>query len=152
MGSDNLFMAGAHVAHDCHIGNHVVFANGASLAGHVTVEDHATLGAYVGVHQYCRVGRHAFLGAFAVLVKDGLPFALSAGNHATCFGPNTIGLKRKGFTREQIDAIHHAFRLLLASKLNTGQAMMKIREELGGRPEIDYLIRFVEESKRGVAK
>jgi UDP-N-acetylglucosamine acyltransferase len=152
VGSDNLFMVGSHVAHDCHVGSHVIMANGASLAGHVLIEDHATLGAYVGVHQFCRVGKYAFVGAYAVLVKDALPYATSAGNHATCYGPNVIGLRRKGFSNEQIHAIHQAFRLLLQSKLNTAQAVEAIRAELGGRPDIDYLIKFIETSERGVAK
>lgn len=152
VGSDNLFMAGAHVAHDCHIDNHVIFANGAALSGHVRIEDHVTLGAYVGVHQFCRVGKYAFLGAYAVVVKDALPFATTAGNHAKCFGPNVIGLRRKGFTAEQIGAIDHAFRLLLSSKLNTSQALEQVKHELRGRPEIEYLVDFIETSVRGVTK
>lgn len=152
IGSDNLFMAQAHVAHDCRIGNNVIFANGASLAGHVIVEDHATLGAYAGVHQFCRVGRHSFIGAYSVVVKDALPYARTVGNHARCYGPNTLGLRRKGFSDDERTRIARAYRLLLNSKLNTAQALDAIREELGGWPEIDYLISFVESSQRGVTK
>ncbi|HJZ67514.1 MAG TPA: acyl-ACP--UDP-N-acetylglucosamine O-acyltransferase [Blastocatellia bacterium] len=152
IGSDNLFMAQAHVAHDCRIGNHVIFANGATLAGHVNVEDHATLGAYSGVHQFCRVGRHAFIGAYSAVVKDALPYARTVGNHAKCYGQNTLGLKRRGFSGDEIRRITHAFRLLLASKLNTSQAVEAIKRELSGWPEIDYLIEFIETSKRGVTK
>jgi len=152
IGSDNLFMAQAHVAHDCHIGNHVIFSNSAALAGHVVVEDHATLGAFSGVHQFCRVGKYAFIGASAVVVKDALPYARSAGNHARCYGPNTIGLKRQGFASEVIRRIDHAFHLLLAAKLNTTQAVERIKAELSGHAEIDYLIRFIESSERGVTK
>ncbi|HEY3136701.1 MAG TPA: acyl-ACP--UDP-N-acetylglucosamine O-acyltransferase [Blastocatellia bacterium] len=152
IGSDNLFMAQAHVAHDCRIGNHVIFANGATLAGHVDVEDHATLGAYCGVHQFCRVGRHAFIGAYSAVVKDALPYARTVGNHANCYGQNTIGLKRCGFSSDEIRRITHAFRLLLASKLNTTQAIEAIKRELSGWPEIDYLVEFIETSKRGVTK
>src|ERR1700742_4200594 len=152
IGSDNLFMAQAHVAHDCHIGNHVIFANVASLAGHVVVEDHATLGAFSGVHQFCRVGKHAFIGASAVVVKDALPYARSAGNHAKCYGANSIGLKRQGFSADAIRRISHAFHLLLSSKLNTTQATEQIKAELSGHPEIDYLIEFIETSQRGVTK
>ncbi|HJQ69129.1 MAG TPA: acyl-ACP--UDP-N-acetylglucosamine O-acyltransferase [Blastocatellia bacterium] len=152
IGSDNLFMAQAHVAHDCHIGNHVIFANGASLAGHVVVEDYATLGAFAGIHQFCRVGRHAFIGAGSVVVKDALPFARTVGNHARCYGQNTLGLRRKGFTDAEIRRISRAFRLLLAAKLNTTQALEAIRQDLGGWPEIDYLISFIESSERGVTK
>jgi UDP-N-acetylglucosamine acyltransferase len=152
IGSDNLFMAQSHVAHDCRIGNHVIFANGASLAGHVVVEDYATLGAYAGIHQFCRVARHAFIGAFSVVVKDALPYARTVGNHARCFGQNTLGLRRRGFSQDEISRISHAFRLLLAAKLNTSQAVERIKRELGGWPEIDYLIEFIESSERGVTK
>jgi UDP-N-acetylglucosamine acyltransferase len=152
IGDDNLLMVQAHVAHDCQVGNHVIMANGASLAGHVIVEDHATLGAYVGVHQFCRIGKYAFIGAYAVVVKDALPYALSAGNHARCYGPNRVGLKRKGFTPEQLRAIDRAFYLLLAAKLNTSQALEALRRELGTVAEIQYLIEFIETSKRGVVK
>jgi UDP-N-acetylglucosamine acyltransferase len=152
IGDDNLLMVQAHVAHDCHLGNHIIMSNCAALAGHVVIEDHATLGAYVGVHQFCRIGKYAFIGGAAVVVKDALPYALSAGNHARCYGPNTIGLRRKGFTKEQLQAIDHAFHLLLSSKLNTTQAVEALRRELGGVPEIQYLINFIETSKRGVVK
>jgi UDP-N-acetylglucosamine acyltransferase len=152
IGSDNLFMAQSHVAHDCRIGDRVIFANGASLAGHVVVEDHATLGAYAGIHQFCRVGRHAFIGAYSVVVKDALPFARTVGNHARCYGQNTLGLRRRGFPEDEIKRITHAFRLLLAAKLNTSQALEVIKRELSGWPEIDYLVEFIESSERGVTK
>ena len=152
IGSDNFFMAQAHIAHDCRIGNHTIFANGATLAGHVIVEDHATIGAYSGVHQFCRVGKHAFIGGYSVVVKDALPYARTVGNHARCYGQNTLGLKRSGFTREEIGRITHAFRLLLAAKLNTSQAVEAIKKELSGWPEIDYLVEFINASQRGVTK
>jgi UDP-N-acetylglucosamine acyltransferase len=152
IGSDNLFMAQSHVAHDCRIGDHVIFANGASLAGHVIVEDYVTLGAYSGVHQFCRVGRHAFIGASSVVVKDALPYARTVGNHARCYGQNTLGLRRRGFSSEEMRRISHAFRLLLAAKLNTTQALEVIKRDLSGWPEIDYLIEFIETSSRGVTK
>jgi UDP-N-acetylglucosamine acyltransferase len=152
IGSDNLFMAQAHVAHDCVIGSHVIFANAASLAGHVLVEDYVTIGAFAGIHQFCRVGKHAFIGASSVVVKDALPFARTAGNHARCYGQNTIGLRRQGFSDEQTRRISSAFRLLLAAKLNTTQAVEAIRRELSGSPEVDYLVQFIESSARGVTK
>jgi UDP-N-acetylglucosamine acyltransferase len=152
IGSDGLFMAQVHIAHDCRIGNHVIFANGATLAGHVLVEDYATLGAYAGVHQFCRVGKHAFIGGYSVVVKDALPYARTVGNHAKCYGQNTLGLRRKGFSVEQIRRIAHAYRLLLAAKLNTTQALEVIKRELSGSPEIDYLVEFIETSERGVTK
>ena len=152
IGSDNLFMAQSHIAHDCLIGSHTVFANGATLAGHVIVEDCVTIGAYSGVHQFCRVGKHAFIGGYSVVVKDALPYARTVGNHARCYGQNTIGLRRRGFSTEEIRRITHAFRLLLAAKLNTSQAVEAIKGELTGWPEIDYLVEFIEGSTRGVTK
>ncbi|MEK6409472.1 MAG: acyl-ACP--UDP-N-acetylglucosamine O-acyltransferase [Acidobacteriota bacterium] len=152
IGSDNLFMAQVHIAHDCIIGSHTIFANGATLAGHVVVEDYATIGAYGGVHQFCRVGRHAFIGGYSVVVKDALPYARTVGNHARCYGQNTLGLKRHGFGSEEIHRIAQAFRLLLAAKLNTSQAVEAIKRDLSGWPEIDYLVEFIETSERGVTK
>jgi len=152
VGDDNLFMAQAHVAHDCVVGSHNIFANCASLAGHVTIADHIMLGAYVGVHQFCRVGHHAFIGGYSKVVKDALPFARTDGVDAKCYGANTIGLRRQGFSNEAIRHIQRAFFLLLASKLNTTQALERIRTEMAGIPEIDYLIEFIETSERGVTK
>lgn len=152
VGNNNLFMAQTHVAHDCIVGSHNVFANGASLAGHVTMEDHAILGAFVGVHQFCRVGSYAFIGAFSKIVKDPLPYARTDGTEAKCYGANTIGLRRKGFSNEAIRQIQRAFTLLLNSRLNTSQALERIKAELAGSPEIDYLIEFIEKSERGITK
>lgn len=152
VGDDCLIMAQAHVAHDCHVGSHVIMANAATLAGHVTVEDGANVGAYSGVHQFCRVGREAYVGGYSVVVKDALPFALTVGNHAKCYGLNTVGMKRRGYPSETIEALHHAFRLLLTSKLNTTQALAAIREELRGPAEVEELLRFIETSQRGVVK
>lgn len=152
IGADNLFMAQVHIAHDCRIGNHVIFSQASALAGHVIVEDYATLGAFSGVHQFCRVGRHAFIGASSVVVKDALPYARTVGNHARCYGQNTIGLRRRGFSAEEIRRIAHAFHLLLTSKLNTTQATERIKAELAGDAEIDYLVQFIESSERGVTK
>ncbi|MET0624558.1 MAG: acyl-ACP--UDP-N-acetylglucosamine O-acyltransferase [Pyrinomonadaceae bacterium] len=152
IGDDCLVMAQAHVAHDCRVGDAVIMANAATLAGHVTVEDGANVGAYSGVHQFCRVGREAYVGGYSVVVKDALPFALTVGNHARCYGLNTVGMKRRGYPQETVEALHHAFRLLLSSKLNTTQALARIREELGVSPEVVELVRFIESSQRGVVK
>ena len=152
VGDDCLFMAQAHVAHDCLVGDHVIMANAATLAGHVVVEDGANIGAYSGVHQFCRVGREAYVGGYSVVVKDALPFALTAGNHAKCYGLNTVGMKRRNYPRKTIDALHHAFRLLLSSKLNTTQAVARIREEIRDSDEVAEVVRFIETSERGVVK
>ncbi|MDQ3749744.1 MAG: acyl-ACP--UDP-N-acetylglucosamine O-acyltransferase [Acidobacteriota bacterium] len=152
IGDDNLLMAQAHVAHDCQIGNEVIMANAATLAGHVEIADRASIGAYSGVHQFCRIGLEAFVGGYSVIVKDALPFAISQGNHAKCYGLNRLGLKRRGYQRETIEKLHRAFHLLLSAKLNTTQAVEKIREEIKDCTEVELLIEFIETSKRGVVK
>ncbi len=153
IGSHNLFMAYAHIAHDCHIGDHTLFVNGATLAGHVTVEDHATVGAFCPVHQFCRIGRYAYVAAYTVVTQDVLPYSKTVAPRETrCYGVNTIGLERNGFSRERVEKIERAFRLLLRSKLNTGEALEKIRAELRGAEDVDYLVRFVESAERGIAR
>jgi UDP-N-acetylglucosamine acyltransferase len=151
IGDDCFLMAQAR-GHDCLIGNNVIMANAATLAGHVRVEDGANIGAYSGVHQFCRVGREAYIGGYSVVVKDALPFALTVGNHATCYGLNKVGMRRRGYSRETLDTLHHAFHLLLSAKLNTSQAIERIREEITNAPEVDELVQFVETSQRGVVK
>src|SRR5689334_14395444 len=152
IGDDCFLMAQAHVAHDCLIGNDVIMANAATLAGHVTVYDRANIGAYSGVHQFCRVGREAYIGGYSVVVKDALPFALTVGNHAKCYGLNKVGVRRRGYSKETIASLHHAFHLLLSSKLNTTQAIAQIRHEIANVPEVEELVSFVESSQRGVVK
>ena len=152
IGDDNLLMAQAHVAHDCEVGNGVIMANAATLAGHVTIEDGANIGAYSGVHQFCRIGRESFVGGYSVIVKDALPFAISQGNHAKCYGLNALGMKRRGYPKATIERLKHAYHLLLTAKLNTSQAVERIKAEIEGCAEVDLLVRFIEESKRGVVK
>src|SRR6266850_910607 len=151
-GDDCFFMAQAHVAHDCLIGNQVIMANAATLAGHVIVSDGANIGAYSGVHQFCRVGREAYIGGYSVVVKDALPFALTVGNHARCYGLNTTGMKRRGYSAAVIHSLHRAFHLLLSSKLNTSQALEKIAEEIKDSAEVERLAEFIRSSSRGVTK
>ena len=152
IGDDCLIMAQAHIAHDCLIGNGVIMANTATLAGHVVIEDRANIGAYSGVHQFCRVGKEAYIGGYSVVVKDALPFALTVGNHAKCYGLNITGMKRRDYSRATIDALHHAFHLLLSAKLNTTQAVERIKQEIAGVAEVSDLLQFIETSKRGVTK
>jgi UDP-N-acetylglucosamine acyltransferase len=152
IGNDCLIMAQAHVAHDCIIGDGVIMANAATLAGHVLIEDRANIGAYSGVHQFCRVGKEAYVGGYSVVVKDALPFALTVGNHARCYGLNVTGMKRRGYSGQVIKSLHHAFRLLLSAKLNTTQALERIREEISESQEVSDLVRFIESSSRGVTK
>ena len=143
IGDDNLLMAQAHVAHDCQVGNSVIMANAATLAGHVEIADRASVGAYSGVHQFCRVGYEAFVGGYSVVVKDALPFAIIQGNHAKCYGLNKVGMKRRGYSPEVIESLNHAFRLLLSSKLNTTQALERIRAEVADCKEVKLLLDFI---------
>lgn len=152
IGDGNLLMAQAHVAHDCRLGNDIIMANAATLAGHVEIADRANVGAYSGVHQFCRVGLEAFVGGYSVVVKDAPPYAIIQGNHAKCYGLNKVGMKRRGYSKEAIEKIQHAYRLLLSSKLNTTQAVEKIREEISDCKEVEILLNFIETSKRGIVK
>ncbi len=151
IGDRNLFMAYAHVAHDCHIGTSTIFGNGATLGGHVTVEDFATVSAYSGVHPFCRVGRHAYVGGYSVVTKDALPFGKSVGNRARTYGLNTIGLVRRGFSPDTIEQLKRAYRYLLQSKLNASRALVQIeRDPALTSPEVHYLVEFIRGSQRGV--
>jgi UDP-N-acetylglucosamine acyltransferase len=153
IGDDNLFMAYSHVAHDCIVGSHTVFANGATLAGHVTVEDYVNVGAFSPVHQFCRVGRYAYIGACTVITQDVPPFSRVVTERETkCYGVNTVGLARRGFDRARLDTIERAFRLLLRSKLNTSQAVEQIRAQLNGSPDVRELVEFIETAQRGLHK
>ena len=152
IGDENLLMAQAHVAHDCQLGSNIIMANAATLAGHVEIADRANVGAYSGVHQFCRVGFEAFIGGYSVVVKDAPPFAIIQGNHAKCYGLNRVGMKRRGYSPETIQKLSHAFHLLLSAKLNTTQAVEKIREEIRDCREVDLLVEFIETSKRGIVK
>lgn len=153
VGNDNLFMAYAHVAHDCIVGSSTVFANGATLAGHVTIEDYVIVGAFSPVHQFCRVGRYAYIGACTVITQDVPPFSRVVTDRDTkCYGVNTIGLERRGFDRARLETIERAFRLLLRSKLNTTQALEQIRAQLNGSPDVKELVEFIESAQRGLHK
>jgi UDP-N-acetylglucosamine acyltransferase len=110
------------------------------------------MGAYSGVHQFCRIGREAYVGGYSVVVKDALPFALTVGNHAKCYGLNTVGMKRRNYDSKVIADLRHAFHLLLASKLNTTQAIEQIKAELPNAPAVAELVQFIESSERGVVK
>jgi len=152
IGDDNLLMAQAHVAHDCRLGDEIIMANAATLAGHVEIADRANIGAYSGIHQFCRIGLEAFVGGYSVVVKDAMPFATIQGNHAKCYGLNRVGMKRRGYERETIEKLHRAYHLLLSAKLNTTQAVEKIKDEIKDCNEVNLLIDFIETSKRGVVK
>jgi UDP-N-acetylglucosamine acyltransferase len=153
IGSHTLIMAYAHVAHDCLIGDHVILANAATLAGHVIVEDWATVGALCPVHQYVRIGTYSFIGGGTTITKDVLPFSKTvAARDSHAYGLNALGLERRGFTRERIRKLHHAFKLLLASRLNTSQALEKLKAEGELGEDVELLVRFIESSERGIIK
>ncbi len=153
IGSHNLFMAYAHIAHDCQVGSHIVFANGATLAGHVIVEDYATLGAFSPVHQFCRIGRYSYVGASTVITQDVPPFSKVVTQRETrCYGVNNIGLERRGFDAQRVRTIEQAYRLLLRSKLNTTQAIEQMRATLDGSADVEELIQFIESAERGLTK
>jgi UDP-N-acetylglucosamine acyltransferase len=155
VGSHTLMLAGAHVGHDCQVGDHVMLINAATLAGHVTVEEWAVIGAFSAVHQFCRVGAHAYIGGGTMVTKDVLPFAMAVSpREVRTYGLNSVGLERRGFSKERIQKIHHAFRVIFNSKLNTTQALEKLKSE-GGQSQsedVAMLIRFIEASERGVTK
>jgi UDP-N-acetylglucosamine acyltransferase len=151
IGSNCLLMTCVHVGHDSQIGSHCILANAATLAGHVVVEDYVTLGAFCPVHQHCVIGRYAFIGGGTIVTQDVLPFSLtSASRENKAYGINKIGLERRGFTPERLKTLQKAFRLLLASKLNTTQAVAALRDLEGD--DVTELITFVQRSQRGVIK
>jgi UDP-N-acetylglucosamine acyltransferase len=153
VGSHNLIMAYAHVGHDSVVGDHTIFINGATLAGHVTVEDYATIGNFSSVQQFCRVGRHAYIGAHSPITQDVPPFSkVVMERDIRNYGANTIGLERQGLSPERIRSIEEAYRLLLRSKLNTAQALEKMRETLSDSEDVLQLIRFIQSAEHGVVK
>lgn len=153
VGDKNFFLAYSHVGHDDQIGSNTLFVNGATLAGHVAVEDFATIGSFSVVHQYCRVGRYAYVGACTVIVQDVPPFSRVVTERETkSYGVNTIGLERKGFSKERVLALDRAFRLLNRSKLNTTQAIAEMRAKLADSEDAQELIRFIETAQRGIVK
>ena len=151
LGSGNLLMTCAHVGHDSQVGSHCILANAATLAGHVTIEDYVTLGAFCPVHQHCVVGAHAFIGGGTIVTQDVLPFSLTSSRRENrAFGINKVGLERKGFSPERLKRLQKAYRCLLAAKLNTSQALEKMRSIEGD--DVALLVRFIERSERGVIK
>jgi UDP-N-acetylglucosamine acyltransferase len=151
IGSGNLLMAYVHIGHDSQVGSHCILANAATLAGHVTIEDYASVGAFSPVHQFCTVGQYAFIGGGTIVTQDVLPYSLTSSRRENkAFGINKIGLTRRGFSQERLNALQKAFRLLLTSRLNTSQAVQKMREMEGEDAKI--VADFIERSQRGIIK
>jgi UDP-N-acetylglucosamine acyltransferase len=152
VGDDNLIMAYSHVAHDCRIGSRTILGNAATLAGHVEVGDDASVGAFSGIHQFTRVARHAFIAGYSVVTQDALPWVMTVGNRATTHGVNLVGLKRKGYSDETVEAIKQCYTTLFRSKLLLRDAMEKVQAELGHHEEVRYFLEFVRTSTRGVCR
>jgi UDP-N-acetylglucosamine acyltransferase len=153
VGSHCLIMAYTHIGHDSIIGSHCILANGATLAGHVTVEDYASVGALCPVHQFCSIGKHAYVGGGTTITQDVLPYSLTSAKREThAYSLNKVGLERSGFTTVQLRALQHAYRVLLAAKLNTSQALDRLRSEGELEANVAYLVEFIERSQRGIIK
>jgi UDP-N-acetylglucosamine acyltransferase len=154
VGSHNLIMAYAHIGHDCVIGDRAILINGAQLAGHIVVEDYATISSFCLLHQFVRIGAHSYTGAGIVVTQDVPPFSLIVGPRETrCYGINKVGLERHGFSPERIRTIEQAYRYLIRSKLNTTQAVEKMRGTLGDSEDVQSLVRFIESvTDRGLTK
>ena len=153
IGDDNLVSAYAHVAHDTNVGNGVILSHGATLGGHVTIGDFAVVGAYSGIHQFCRIGRHSMIGGYSVVTQDVLPYSTTVSpREIKVFGANRVGLERRGFPNDSIEALQNAFRLLTRAGLNTTQAVERIGEEVPRTAEIVELLEFIQTSQRGFVK
>lgn len=151
IGDDNWIMAYVHVAHDCVVGNHVIFANAASLAGHVRVDDHAILGGFTLVHQFCQIGAHAFTSMGSVVNRDVPPYVMVAGAYAQPRGINSEGLRRRGFSAERVKAIKTAYRTLYKSGLPLADALARLRQD-AGQPDIDCMLDFIARSERSLVR
>ena len=153
IGSHNLLMAYVHIAHNCHLGSHIIMANGASLAGHVEIQDHASVGAFCGIHQFCRIGAYCFLGSYSVVNQDILPYSkTSAPRPLNVLGANRMGIERRGLSADDLKELERAFRLLSRSKLNTTQALEAIDAAGFKSDHVRALVEFIRTSERGVAK
>ncbi len=150
IGNDCMLMAYCHIAHDCHIGDNVILANVATLSGHVTIEDNVGVGGLSAFHQFVQVGQHCFIGGMARVSQDVPPYVLTSGFEMKYHGPNSIGLRRRGFTNDQIQAIKHAYSFIYRSKLNLTQAVKAIHDDMEITPEVQTILDFIEKSKRGL--
>jgi UDP-N-acetylglucosamine acyltransferase len=149
VGNDNWIMAYVHVAHDCQVGDHTIFANACALAGHVTVDDWAILGGYTLVHQFVRIGAHSFTGMGTGLDRDLPPYVGAAGNRAQPYGINTVGLRRRGHTGETIDALKRAYRTIYRSGLGQDEMKRELEAQAETCAEVRAVLEFINTSKRG---
>lgn len=152
MGNDNLLMINAHIAHDCRIGNHCVFANNATLAGHVSVDDFAIIGGLAAIHQFCIIGAHVMVGGCSGVTQDVPPYVIAQGNHATPFGLNLEGLKRRGFEKEALQAIRNAYKILYRSSKTLEEAKPEIEKIAEEQPAVQLFVDFFNRSTRGIIR
>lgn len=152
IGSHNLFMAYAHVAHDCMVGDHCILANNASIAGHVHVGNHAILGGMSGVHQFCRIGDHAFVGASSLVLKDIPPYVMASGQPSKPFGLNSEGLKRRGFSKEVILTLKRAYKAVYKKGFTVDEAINEMLNLSSDTPELTQFSDFIRDSKRGIIR
>ncbi len=150
IGSECLMMAYVHIAHDCIIGNRVIMANAATLGGHVVIEDNAVIGGLSAVHQFVRIGKFAYIGGMTGVSQDVPPYSLIAGERGKMYGLNLVGLKRHGFSKDKVEMLKKAYKLIWRSGLRREEAIDRILNELGDCPEVVCLVKFVEKSQRGI--
>ena len=152
IGSDNWIMAYSHIAHDCHVGNHAIFSNNATLAGHVTIGDYVILSGFAGVHQFCRIGAHAFIGMGCLVNGDVPPFVMVAADYGRPRGINAEGLKRRGFAPERINAIKRAYRTLYMGNRSFEEAKQELAEQASGSEDVAAMADFIERGERALVR
>ena len=152
LGNHNFLMAYSHIAHDCLVGNHTIFANYAALSGHVIIEDHAKIGAFSGIHQFCTIGAHSFIARATYVGKDVLPYLLIAGNTASVCGLNTVGLKREGFNADVIEQLRRAYKIIFRQGMTVQQAIVELHEMIPECPEVRAFIDALQNSQRGILR
>lgn len=150
--NDNWIMAYVHIAHDCLVGNHTIFANNTTLAGHVTIDDYAILGGFTGVHQFCHVGAHCFSAISSVIVKDVPPYLMVSGNTASPAGLNREGLKRRGFSSDDINTLRNAYKIVYRQANTLAQAIEQLEELTTSSDKVAPFIEFLKTSSRGIIR
>lgn len=152
IGDGNLLMAYVHIAHDCHIGSHIAIANTSNFAGHVTVEDNVRIGGVCAFNQFIRIGKYSFVTGDSAVNKDVMPFTIAQGKYAVSRAANTIGLERAGFSKEHVDSIYKAVRILTKGNRTIEEALQEIESSVAPNEHVAYLVNFVKSSQRGVAR
>jgi UDP-N-acetylglucosamine acyltransferase len=152
IGDNNYFMAYSHVGHDCKVGNHIIMVNCAALSGHVVVQDYVNIGAYAAIHQFCQIGAYSFIGRASYVTKDVLPFVMISGQTVSACGLNSVGLKRNGFTSEEVDMLRRAYKIIFRRGLTVQQAIVELFEILPDCEKIMSMIDGLKNSTRGIVR